>query len=142
MYVTIYATFPPQEYDEFASLSRRRYVPPNFAEIRHILNIAQLHASAEELAMITFDADGTIYADGHHMKDDNKMIGHIVALMKRGISVAIVTAAGVWWCLVLCCNRSLFDYRGRSAPQSDMCFTSLLSGHYSKWFLSDNLIGQ
>ncbi|OAE31470.1 hypothetical protein AXG93_3128s1070 [Marchantia polymorpha subsp. ruderalis] len=30
-----------QEYDEFASLSRRRYVPPNFAEIRHVLNIAQ-----------------------------------------------------------------------------------------------------
>jgi hypothetical protein len=28
------------------------------------------------------------------MKDDNKMIGHIIALMKRGVSVAIVTAAG------------------------------------------------
>ena len=30
-----------QEYDEFFSLSRRKYVPPNFAELRHILNIAQ-----------------------------------------------------------------------------------------------------
>ncbi len=30
-----------QEYDEFFALSRRKYVPPNFAEIRHILNIAQ-----------------------------------------------------------------------------------------------------
>lgn len=31
-----------REYDEFFALSRRQYVPPNFAEIRHILNIAQV----------------------------------------------------------------------------------------------------
>ncbi len=30
------------EYDEFFALSRRRYVPPNFAEMRHVLNIAQV----------------------------------------------------------------------------------------------------
>jgi hypothetical protein len=30
------------EYDEFFALSRRQYVPPNFAEIRHVLNIAQV----------------------------------------------------------------------------------------------------
>lgn len=30
------------EYDTFFALSRRRYVPPNFAEIRHVLNIAQV----------------------------------------------------------------------------------------------------
>lgn len=30
------------EYDEFFALSRRQYVPPNFAELRHILNIAQV----------------------------------------------------------------------------------------------------
>ena len=30
-----------KEYDEFFALSRRRYVPPNFAELRHVLNIAQ-----------------------------------------------------------------------------------------------------
>lgn len=82
------------EYDEFASLSRRKYVPPNFAEVRHVLNIAQVHAIAEKLSLITFDADGTIYADGHHIQGDNKMIGHIVKLMKEGIQVAIVTAAG------------------------------------------------
>ncbi|XP_024394902.1 IMP-specific 5'-nucleotidase 1 [Physcomitrium patens] len=82
------------EYDEFASLSRRRYVPPNFAEIRHVLNIAQVHAIAEKLSLITFDADGTIYADGHHIEGDNKMIGHIIKLMQQGVQVAIVTAAG------------------------------------------------
>ncbi|GBG71702.1 hypothetical protein CBR_g9114 [Chara braunii] len=83
-----------KEYDEFASLSRRRYVPPNFAEIRHVANIAQVHSSAEKLSMITFDADGTLYADGHHIEKDNKMIAHIIALMQCGIHVAIVTAAG------------------------------------------------
>ncbi len=31
-----------KEYDEFFALSRRRYVPPNFAELRHVLNIAQV----------------------------------------------------------------------------------------------------
>jgi IMP-specific 5'-nucleotidase len=30
-----------KEYDRHFTLSRRRFVPPNFAEIRHILNIAQ-----------------------------------------------------------------------------------------------------
>ena len=30
------------EFDQFFALSRRRYVPPNFAEMRHILNIAQV----------------------------------------------------------------------------------------------------
>lgn len=35
-----------KEYDEFFALSRRQYVPPNFAEIRHILNIAQVRTNS------------------------------------------------------------------------------------------------
>ena len=31
-----------RRYDEFFALSRRRFVPPNFAEMRHVLNIAQV----------------------------------------------------------------------------------------------------
>ena len=81
-------------YDEFFALSRRQYVPPNFAELRHILNIAQVQASADTLKLVTFDADGTLYADGAHMKHDNDMIQLIVRLMRRGVHVAIVTAAG------------------------------------------------
>lgn len=34
------------EYDEFFALSRRQYVHPNFAELRHIFNIAQVRARA------------------------------------------------------------------------------------------------
>lgn len=53
-----------------------------------------MHASAEALALITFDADGTLYADGCHMEQDNAMIDAFVDCMTRGITVAIVTAAG------------------------------------------------
>jgi IMP and pyridine-specific 5'-nucleotidase len=35
------------EYDSFSHISQRRYVPPNFAEIRHILNIAQVRLFPE-----------------------------------------------------------------------------------------------
>ncbi|KAI3438181.1 hypothetical protein D9Q98_000618 [Chlorella vulgaris] len=82
------------EYDEFFALSRRQYVPPNFAELRHILNIAQVHCSAQTLKLVTFDADGTLYADGHHIEHDNEMIRHIITLMRSNVHVAIVTAAG------------------------------------------------
>lgn len=83
-----------KEYDEHASLLRRRFVKPNFAEIRHVLNIAQLRASAEQLRLITFDADGTLYADGHHIEQEDEIIGHVVALLRFDVHVAIVTAAG------------------------------------------------
>jgi len=83
-----------REYDEFSSLSKRRYVLPNFAEVRHILNIAQVHASSKDVRLVTFDADGTLYADGMHFEDDNNMIDKIIQLMELGIHVAIVTAAG------------------------------------------------
>jgi IMP and pyridine-specific 5'-nucleotidase len=31
-----------QEYDACFHISRRKFIPPNFAELRHILNIAQV----------------------------------------------------------------------------------------------------
>jgi len=83
-----------EEYDAFFQLSRRKYVPPNFAEIRHVLNIAQVHGIADRVRLVTFDADGTIYQDGHHIEQDNTMIDEIVSLMMSGVDVAIVTAAG------------------------------------------------
>ena len=54
----------------------------------------QVHSSAAGLKLITFDADGTLYADGAHMEHDSKMIGHIINLMRSNVHVAIVTAAG------------------------------------------------
>lgn len=55
---------------------------------------AQVHASADRLRLITFDADGTLYADGCHMQQDNKMIDAMIDLMAKRVYVAIVTAAG------------------------------------------------
>eukprot|EP00239_Pterosperma_sp_CCMP1384_P011567 CAMPEP_0197863058 /NCGR_PEP_ID=MMETSP1438-20131217/40237_1 /TAXON_ID=1461541 /ORGANISM="Pterosperma sp., Strain CCMP1384" /LENGTH=408 /DNA_ID=CAMNT_0043480803 /DNA_START=334 /DNA_END=1557 /DNA_ORIENTATION=+ len=94
----MYHPLPLQEalatYDEFAHITQRLYVPPNFAEIRHILNIAQLRASSSTLELITFDADGTLYEDGCHFEEDNRMIDLLTCLLARGIHVGIVTAAG------------------------------------------------
>ena len=81
-------------YDEFSGLSRRRFVAPNFAEVRHVLNMAQVKASAPALRLITFDADGTLYADGAHFERDNAMIRKIIALLSAGLHVGVVTAAG------------------------------------------------
>ncbi len=54
----------------------------------------QVHASAQSLKLCAFDADGTLYADGHHIEHDNQMVSLIVSLMRSGVYVAIVTAAG------------------------------------------------
>jgi IMP and pyridine-specific 5'-nucleotidase len=88
------------QYDTFSGLTRRRFVAPNFAEVRHVVNMAQVHASAPALKLITFDADGTLYEDGAHLSGegpderDASMIRKILALLEAGLHVAIVTAAG------------------------------------------------
>ena len=33
-----------------------------------------MHSAALGLRLITFDADGTLYADGAHMEHDNEMV--------------------------------------------------------------------
>ena len=48
-------------YDGVFRLSVRRHVKPCFADLRHILNVAQLSACAPTLHMVTTDGDGTIY---------------------------------------------------------------------------------
>ena len=36
--------------------------------------VVQVHSSAKSLRLVTFDADGTLYADGCHMEHDNEMV--------------------------------------------------------------------
>lgn len=48
----------------------------------------QVHCSAQTLKLVTFDADGTLYADGHHIEHDNEMIRHIITLMRRWVCAA------------------------------------------------------
>ncbi|OQR95712.1 IMP-specific 5'-nucleotidase [Thraustotheca clavata] len=81
-------------YDEFSHFSKRKRVAPTFKEIRHILNLATVHALAPSVKMVTFDADDTIYEDGGTISADSEMLKVIVELLKKGIIVSLVTAAG------------------------------------------------
>lgn len=69
-------------------------MPPTFKEVRHILNLATINAIAGHLKLVTFDADDTIYEDGGIINSSSKMVMIIVELLKRGIVVSLVTAAG------------------------------------------------
>lgn len=69
-------------------------MPPTFKEVRHILNLATINAIADHLKLVTFDADDTIYEDGGIINSSSRMVKIIVELLKRGIVVSLVTAAG------------------------------------------------
>jgi IMP and pyridine-specific 5'-nucleotidase len=49
---------------------------------------------ADKLKLITFDGDVTLYPDGCTLLAENPVIKHMVELLRRGIYVGIVTAAG------------------------------------------------
>ncbi|KAG0038093.1 IMP 5'-nucleotidase [Podila clonocystis] len=76
------------------SIAARRFVPPSFNDIRRILNTAQVMAIAPTLRLITFDGDMTLYDDGTSFTESSPMIPLLIALMRAGLHVAIVTAAG------------------------------------------------
>ncbi|KAJ3037626.1 IMP 5'-nucleotidase [Rhizophlyctis rosea] len=76
------------------SIAARRFVPPSFNDVRHILNEAQVAAIAPSLRLITFDGDCTLYADGADFAQDSKLVNLLIKLLQHGLYVAIVTAAG------------------------------------------------
>ncbi|KAJ1801337.1 IMP 5'-nucleotidase [Coemansia sp. RSA 2399] len=75
-------------------ISTRKHVPPSFNDVRRILNMAQLMAISPKLQLVTFDGDMTLYDDGRNFEEDSDLTRLLVALLRRGIAVAIVTAAG------------------------------------------------
>jgi len=81
-------------YDKKTHLTKRKFVPPSFKEIRHILDIAQVHASSPHLKLITFDADDTLFDEGANLDEESEMIDLVVQLLRRGLLVSVVTAAG------------------------------------------------
>jgi IMP and pyridine-specific 5'-nucleotidase len=83
--------------DERRSISRRRMVSPSFNDIRLILNTAQvmvLGGGQNQVELVTFDGDVTLYDDGESLIMGNPVIPQILCLLKRDIYVGIVTAAG------------------------------------------------
>ncbi|KAJ9533609.1 hypothetical protein QJQ45_026671, partial [Haematococcus lacustris] len=83
-----------REYDAVFALSSPPPFPPSPLLILAPPPACQVHASADAMKLITFDADGTLYADGSHFQQDNAMIAHIINLMRCNVHVGIVTAAG------------------------------------------------
>ena len=86
-----------QEYDSYTRLTQRRFVPPTFREIRHILNVAAIEATVrgeDSVRLVTLDADETIYSDGGTVSHDSPMIPLISRLLTSGVRVSLVTAAG------------------------------------------------
>ncbi|KAF9585388.1 IMP 5'-nucleotidase [Lunasporangiospora selenospora] len=76
------------------SIAARRFVPPSFNDIRRLLNTAQVMAIAKTISLITFDGDMTLYDDGTCFTDSSPLIPLLITLMRAGLRVAIVTAAG------------------------------------------------
>lgn len=80
-------------YNRKYNVTRRRHVPPSCSEIRHVFNIAQGIALTDKLKLLTFDGDETLYPDGENF-NDCEMAKYIVQLIKRGVNIGIITAAG------------------------------------------------
>ncbi|QEU58843.1 Isn1 [Kluyveromyces lactis] len=78
------------------AICSRKMVSPSFNDIRHILNSAQILAllKSKELKLVTFDGDVTLYEDGGSIERGGKIVTRIITLLKRGINVGVVTAAG------------------------------------------------
>ncbi|KZZ90683.1 IMP-specific 5'-nucleotidase 1 [Ascosphaera apis ARSEF 7405] len=82
--------------DNLRQISRRRFVPPSFNDIRMVLNTSQIMGLAqyEGVDLITFDGDLTIYEYAGQVKPDSPIIQPIINLLRRGKKVGIVTAVG------------------------------------------------
>ncbi|KAI5295513.1 IMP 5'-nucleotidase [Ascosphaera acerosa] len=82
--------------DDARQISRRRFVPPSFNDIRMVLNTAQMMGLAkhEGVDLITFDGDFTIYEYASQLKHGSPVISPILDLLRRGKKVGVVTAVG------------------------------------------------
>ncbi|KAG6958708.1 hypothetical protein JG688_00010398 [Phytophthora aleatoria] len=94
MFLPLDLTRAALEYDASTHFLARKRVPPTFKEVRHILNLATTNAIAGKLKLVTFDADDTIYEDGGTISKSSRMVQVIVELLRRGVVVSLVTAAG------------------------------------------------
>ena len=86
-----------QAYLEFDSVHRfscRMHVQPSADELRQILNIAQCHAIARQLQLVSFDGDDTLYNNRSFLRPESPIVASLLELLDRGLDVALVTAVG------------------------------------------------
>lgn len=81
-------------YNQKYHITQRRFIPPTAHEIRHVMNIAQIVAVKNQLRLVSFDGDETLYPDGRNFESMDAAY-YIVTLLKKGVSIAVVTAAGI-----------------------------------------------
>jgi len=82
-----------EEYDAKYKISTRKFIQPSFNDIRHTMNLAQVNALKGQLKLVTFDGDCTLYSDGNNFAEP-KLARNICLLLRRGVTCALVTAAG------------------------------------------------
>mmetsp|Transcript_36965 Transcript_36965/g.80525 ORF Transcript_36965/g.80525 Transcript_36965/m.80525 type:complete len:426 (-) Transcript_36965:134-1411(-) len=80
-------------YDEIFRLSTRRHVRPSFADLRHILNFAQMAACVPQVKLVTCDGDGTIYTHNQNI-ENREIVEPILSVLRLGLHFGLVTAAG------------------------------------------------
>jgi IMP and pyridine-specific 5'-nucleotidase len=92
--LSLYDAFIYQDQRRFISF--RRFVAPSFNDIRLILNTAQVMCLVKSgpVELVTFDGDVTLYDDGLCLEPESPLVPRILALLRRGTKVGIVTAAG------------------------------------------------
>ena len=81
-------------YNKKYAVTSRRFVSPSFNEVRHMLNLAQIMGIGNRLKLISFDGDQTLYADGGNFDRDGELASGMLNLLRGGVYVAVVTAAG------------------------------------------------
>lgn len=109
-------------YNDKHKLTKRKHIQISFNEIRHIMNLAQVLAmrtpiedektsgllnDSDEIneddikpgqlngpKMITFDGDQTLYSDGSNFDSNPRLANYLFELLRHGVVVAVVTAAG------------------------------------------------
>ncbi|CEP62881.1 IMP 5'-nucleotidase LALA0_S06e05996g [Lachancea lanzarotensis] len=82
--------------DHKRAISARVMVAPSFNDIRHILNTAQILELRQynNAKLVTFDGDVTLYEDGGSLTEHSKVVPFLLDLLRQGVYVGIVTAAG------------------------------------------------
>ncbi|SCU83312.1 LAFA_0D02872g1_1 [Lachancea sp. 'fantastica'] len=82
--------------DRKRAISARVMVAPSFNDIRHILNTAQILQMRQyhDAKLVTFDGDVTLYEDGGSLTERSKVVPYLLDLLRQGVYVGIVTAAG------------------------------------------------
>lgn len=82
-------------YNSKYQITSRKFIPPSFNELRHILNLSQVLAFTKDplkLGLITFDGDQTLYPDQKNF-EDLELGRRMLTLLECGVHIAVVTAA-------------------------------------------------